>query len=277
MTDNFVILSATVERLKMLGNIFVDYAGYRKNLTLNDATRNATGILLGGMKLSKESIQSYMAHFNGVDITTLQVLNDFEKDGFYDVRVTISDRPFSFQLREPGNILTNLMYIDESGNIVDSFKQATISLDEREKLAKDKVALANTVEDRTRYNFANYFKATFFGMDESPANTPTRPASQPTRPEMTPEMQLTVQHELIEKDFRNLATFAPIAIRNIFAKIEGGIYDIDIFDVPMSVRGSSTNHRIELSSKYIFTDQVHAFSGINFKIQQENMRDGYRL
>lgn len=236
VTDNFMILSATTGRLKDLGNIFADYAGYRKNLTLNDATRNATGILLGGTKLSKESLQAYLARFDGIDLSTLQVLNDFEKDSFYDIRVTINGRPFSFQLREPGNILTNLMYIDESGNTVDAFKQATISLDDREKVAKEKVAQSSSIEERARYSFSNYFKTTFFAVN--PASTTNNSSENPSvvRPEMSPDMQLTVQHELIEKDFRNLASFAPIAIRNIFAKVESGVYDIDVFDVPVTLR-----------------------------------------
>ncbi len=202
------------------------------------------------------------------------MLNDFEKDNAYDVRITIGGQPFSFTLREPGNILTNLIYVDETGNTNENFKSAAISLDDREKLSKERVAMAQTADDRAKYDFRNYFKATFFKAVDLPVITTTGPVI-PSHPEMSPDMQLTVQHELIEKDFRNLSTFAPIAIKNIYAKIDSGIYDIDLFGVRFSLRGVITAYPIEMTSKYIFTDQEHAFSGISFKVLKDNPQDGY--
>ena len=272
--NNFALLAATVAKSKALQDIISDYPTYRKNLLLAEGSRNATGIVFGADHLSEETLRSYLSQFSGLNIGTLQVRNDFQKDGFYDVQVTIDERLFSFTLREPGNILTNLMFTDETGKVNEDFKQAVIVLSDREKIAKERLASARTAEEREQYDFRNYFRTTFFG---SAVKTPVENHSTDqtaNHPEMSPDMQLTVQHELIEKDFHNLATFMPIAIKNIYAKIENGVYDIDLFGIQFAVRAKESSYLLEFHSKYAFSSDEHTFKNMAFKVLKDDT-NGY--
>lgn len=89
-SDNYTLLSETLAYTKKLRDIFLDYPEYLKSLELNDKNKEARGILIvTKQEMSRENLKTYLSTFNGVDISSLQIFNNFKKDGFYDVQVSI--------------------------------------------------------------------------------------------------------------------------------------------------------------------------------------------
>lgn len=206
-----------------------NYTSYRMNLALSESSRNATGLVINTEELSQEKLNEYMKKFEEVDFSTLKITNDFKKDGYYDVSVTISQKPFTFRLEEPGNILKQVKF-ERGGEWVTLFENIAVNLDDREKFMKERMGGITDPEQRRNYDFASYFRTAFL---ESPAPKETASTStpNPSRPAMTSEMQVFVEQELIQKDFRNIADFAPIGIANVFAETKDGMYDVKLSDI----------------------------------------------
>lgn len=59
-----------------------------------------------------EALETYMKNFNNVDISSLQVMNNFKKDGFYEIKVNILGSAFNFKLWEQNHILADISYDD---------------------------------------------------------------------------------------------------------------------------------------------------------------------
>lgn len=74
----------------------------------------------------------------------------------------------------------------------------------------------------------------------------------------TPEIQLFVQKELIDKDFKNIVDFLPIGFKSITATINSGSYIIELNDINKSFMGEMNNYSVELQGKYLFNR--HSFS-----------------
>lgn len=82
----------------------------------------------------------------------------------------------------------------------------------------------------------------------------------------TPEIQLFIQKELLDKDFKNIENFLPIKFKNINASIKDGNYIIELSGIEKTFMGN-TNYSLELSGKYIFNR--HSFSRLTFKVKKE--------
>lgn len=269
MTDSFVVLSKTNDSLLRLKDIFANYAEYRKNLSLSEGSKNAMGIVQDKGALSEEKLSSYLSRFDGVDVSTLEIKNDFRKDGYYSVAVKIFELPFWFYLRESGHVLENLEFQEASGTLNTSFKQATLALDEREKILRDSFGGAETPEDRERFDFKKIFKNLFIAPKKEEAATSATPSGPENIREMDPAVLVTVQRELVKKDFTNIEPFASVSVKNIYAEIRDGAYDIDLFDISVSSPGISRNYRALLSGKYLFTSDTHAFAKLKLKVSKE--------
>ncbi len=90
MTDNFTLLSDTLTYTKKLRDIFLDYPEYLKSIKLNDKNKDARGILIvQTQEMSRENLETYLSTFNNISLSSLQIFNNFKKDGFYDVQVGI--------------------------------------------------------------------------------------------------------------------------------------------------------------------------------------------
>ena len=154
------------------------------------------------------------------------------KDKQYDVRVTIARSAFSFHLYPewpPGSDLTSdtsdliftlsdIAFVDPAGK-KHTFEGVTINLhDKQEQILK--MPVSDDPKIRYRQDFKNFFRVTFI---ENPAieTQVTAPVAAPTHPPMDSEVQIFVQDELINKDFKNIARTIPIGFSNIYATIQG--------------------------------------------------------
>lgn len=125
----------------------------------------------------------------------------------------------------------------------------------------------NTQEEREKYDIHNFFKFTFFaqkngGVETNEKNPPS--VLSPTTPALTPEMQVFVQRQLIEKDFSIVSSFFPISIRNVQAKIVDGDYKISLSQIEAAARTENQFYRLTFSSDYIFQTNVNAFENLQF-------------
>lgn len=91
----------------------------------------------------------------------------------------------------------------------------------------------------------------------------------------TPEIQLFIQQELLDKDFKNIKDFLPIEFKNINASIQGGERLIELSDINKTFSGDNNSYSTELSGKYIFNR--HSFSRLVFKIKKEGEDGTYEL
>jgi len=90
MSDNYTLLSDTLGSTNKLRGIFLDYPEYLKSIELNDKSRKARGILIvETQEMSRENLETYLSTFNNIHISSLQIFNNFKKDGFYDIQIRI--------------------------------------------------------------------------------------------------------------------------------------------------------------------------------------------
>lgn len=111
------------------------------------------------------------------------------------------------------------------------FPNITISLDQKQAQLADLYAGTNDLTLQYKYDFKNFFETTFLKPDAGGVTgtdtTQTNPVTSVQT--NTPEIQLFIQKELLEKDFKNIAGFLPIAFKNITASIDGsGEYVIEL-------------------------------------------------
>lgn len=136
----------------------------------------------------------------------------------------------------------------------------SLSLDDRAKRLKEASAIATTPEERERYDIHNFFKSTFFPADTSSEVTASGSQSSGTQhPPLSPEMQIFVQRELIEKDFSITSKFFPISIKNIYAAIVDGSYEITLSGIHTTAMSPTRLYGLDFESEYIFTSETHAF------------------
>ena len=94
--------------------------------------------------MSVEKVTEYLKDFVGIDITTLDISNDFKRDGFYQINVSFFGKPFEFKLNPQGNVIQKMIYTETDGTKNTNFEQASISLTEREKLFRDQASGTTT-------------------------------------------------------------------------------------------------------------------------------------
>jgi hypothetical protein len=86
---------------------------------------------------------------------------------------------------------------------------------------------------------------------------------------LTPQMKLFVQSELIEKDFLLLKDTLTIPISRVNVQIEGGEYKIQLRNIESSLIDSGHTFIMQINSGYLFSKDIHAFSDIEFTVKNE--------
>lgn len=223
--------------------------------------------------MSREILGAYLKNFNSLDISSLQVTNNFQKDGFYEVQVNIMGSTFHFKLWEQNHILADIAYTDSSGT-KHTFPNITIPLDEKEEQFKELGSSGDDPALRYKYDFKNFFETTFLKGDSSISTQPDMTSVTQNTPSASPEILLFIQKELLDKDFKNIRDFLPIEFKNITASINEGNYLIELNNMNKVFVGDSSSYPVEFSSKYLFNR--HSFSRITFKVKTE-AGDGYEF
>jgi hypothetical protein len=108
---------SSVESITALNHVYgilTDYSTYRQNLELDPLNQAASRLSLDDNKpqLSLQALQTYLSQFNGLQVNTIQVSNNFSVDNFYLVRVIILDRVFTFRLNPIGNVIDGIKITD---------------------------------------------------------------------------------------------------------------------------------------------------------------------
>lgn len=117
--------------------MFTNYPKYLNDSHLNENNKSARGILVEkGTVMSREILEAYLKNFNSLDISSLQVTNNFEKDRFYEIQVNIMNNTFNFKLWEQNHVLADISYTDFSG-MKHTFPNITIPLDQKEEQFKE--------------------------------------------------------------------------------------------------------------------------------------------
>lgn len=117
--------------------MFRNYPQYLNDFHLNDRNKLTKSIVLEKRnELSMERLITYLEDFNNLDIPSLHVANNFQKDGFYEIQVQILGSTFNFKLWEQDHVLSDLSYTDTRGT-KHTFPNITIVLDQKEKQLKE--------------------------------------------------------------------------------------------------------------------------------------------
>lgn len=251
-------------KLANLLSIMKNYEDYRTQLDLSDTSKGATGLVVDSQNLSLDAITKYLSVFSGLDIGSLQLKNDFAKDGFYQVQVPIFGKPFQFKMYPQGNRIEEVVITESNGQENRDYDKVSISLDDRVKKLQEAISRANTPEERAKYDIKNFFKSTFFPNEDAGTATTVTPGVE--TPVLSPKMQIFVQRELIEKDFAVVSRFLPISIKNVRADIVDGNYVISLSQINTTVSGVNGGYRIVFRSDYVFQTDVHAFENIKFSV-----------
>lgn len=113
ITDSYSLLKSTLASFDTLLSMFSNYPKYLNDFHLSDKNKSARGILIEkGNEMSMEILQTYLRDFNNLDISSLQVNNNFQKDGFYEIQINILGNIFHFKLWEQNHILADISYTD---------------------------------------------------------------------------------------------------------------------------------------------------------------------
>ncbi len=175
---------------------------------------------------------------------------------------------FTFKLWSQGHTISDVSYIDTSSK-KHVFPNVTITLDQKEEQLKELSVSSSEPELRYRYDFKNFFETTFLmGNTNSSSSSQQSTSTSGDTPSksMTPEMQIFIQNELVEKDFKNIVAFLPISFNNIYATIQNGNYAIDLSAIKKTFQGKDNAYPVELSGKYVF--DRHAFYKLNFQLHE---------
>ncbi len=266
VSDTSTLLDKALSGLKEQLSIFTDYPAYLQKISLDDASRRASGILFDAEYPNEEEVREYFSFFNGVEASFLRLKNDIKETGFYEVEVPIAGRNFRFELLpQEGYLIRNLTFFN-GGELVETFRYTTVQLEEKKtEYAK---LLSNMTPDNPRYQvyvFSNYFVNTYLSDRSAFAFSESTSLSDDgdLRPAMDPATLVFVEQNLIQKDFKNVVKGFPISIANIDAKISDKTWDINLSGIRKSVVGSGPTYVLEFSGKYLF--EQHAFYRMSVK------------
>ncbi len=266
VSDTLTLFDKSLDALRDQSSIFADYPGYLQKISLDDSTREASGILFDKKYPTEDEIKKYFSTFNGVDPSTLKIKNDVTKDGYFDIDVMISGREFTFQLvTDEGYLIRNVTF-DSGGQKNETFKFTSVSLDEKkDEYEKTLGGLSPDDPKYPIYVFANYFVNTYLSERSSfaTATDDFTPSDAPPSTKMDARTLVFVEQNLIQKDFKNVVRGFPISIANIEAKIAGGTWDIDLSGIRKPMSGEGSSFVLEFKGKYLF-DQ-HSFYKITAK------------
>lgn len=271
--DNFILLSQTYEHTNQMRYILFNYPEYIKKLELNNRSKRAHGILIEKSEaMSQESLDRYLKDFNNVDLSTLQIVNNYRGDGFYDIRIDILGNHFALRLWPEDHTIADISYIDMAGK-KHVFPNVVIKLDQKKQQMAESYNSASDTMTRDRYDFKNFFVTVLLRGLDTKTSVPIAPLSSigaidPSsvdRPPMTTEMQLFIQKELLEKDFKNIADTLSIGLANVYVAIKNESYAIDLSGIKKTVKGRDTAYPIEFESKYVF--DRHVFYQLSFRVR----------
>lgn len=275
--DSYTLLKSTLAWFDTLISMFDNYPKYLNDFHLNDSNKSAKGILVEkGNEMSTEILQTYLKNFNNLDTANIRISNNFTKDNFYEAQVTILWNIFHFKLWEQGHVLADISYTDTFGK-KHTFPNITIPLDQKEEQLRDLFGSSDNPVLRYKYDFKNFFEITFLKGDTSLSSISTSNTDHTTNlTDSTPEIQLFIQQELLDKDFKNINTFLPIGFKDIQASINSEWdYVIELSNIAKTFAWSNSSHSIQLDGKYLF--KRHSFSRLKFKIKKENDAESYEL
>lgn len=120
-----------------------------------------------------------------------------------------------------------------------------------------------------KYDFKNFFETTFLKGDTSiPVSVSESPESSPSS--ATPEIQLFIQKELLQKDFKNIADFLTISFKNVDVSIKNGERVIKLSGIQKTFAGENDSYMTEVQSDYIFNR--HSFSKLTLRVKKEGER-----
>lgn len=262
--DSYSLLGTTLRSFDTLISMFSNYPKYLNDFHLNESNKSTRGILIEkGNAMSREILQTYLKDFNNLDVSSLQVKNNFQKDGFYEIQVNILGNIFYFKLWEQNHILADISYTDTFWK-KHTFPNITIPLDEKKEQLKELFSSSTDPVFQYKYDFKNFFEITFLKGDTLVTKTVD---PEVTTSAATPEIQLFIQKELLDKDFKNIESFLPIKFKNIDASISEWVYVIKLSDINKAFMGENNNYPLELSGKYIFNR--HSFSRLTFKVKRD--------
>lgn len=268
--NSYILLKKTLESFDIFISMLNNYPKYLNDFHLNANNKLARGILIDTEnEMSKEKLETYLKGFNNIDITTLQLLNNFEKDEFYEIQVTILGRVFNFKLWQNNHIIGDISYTDTFGE-KHTFPNITLSLDKKEKQMRELISLYEDPAVQYKYNFKNFFEVTFLQDNSTSIVNTVQKETGTTEPlsSTIPEIRLFIQKELIEKDFKNIANFLPISYKNIDASISDGSYVIKLSNIEKTFIGNTnTTYFMELNGSYIFNR--HSFSRLSFTVKTD--------
>ena len=265
--DSRSIATPVLIDMQNIYTIFTKYAEYRTNISLGEAAKKATGLEAQKELLSLSALTQYLSGFSGVDSQSVAITNDIGVDAFYQVTAKIYGRNFSFKLNPQGHVIEKIIITDWLIENRD-YERISLSIDDRTKDLSEKLASALSSEERAQFDIKNFFKYTFSDVSWSvPTTKPPVPSDTPFN--LSPQMKLFVQSELIEKDFFLLKDILVIPISRVNAQIEGGEYKIQLRNVESSLMANSRTFVIRINSGYLFSKDIHAFSDIEFTVKNE--------
>lgn len=266
--DSYSLLKTTLKSFDTIISMLSNYQKYLDDLDLNTSSKYARGIFIEKEnKMSIENVQNYLKDFNNLDIWSLQISNNFQKDGFYEIQVSILDSTFSFKLWDKNHTIADISYTDTLWK-KHTFSDFYISLDQKEEEFKKLTDSVQEPNIKYKYDFKNFFENTFLNTS-SLVMSNTLVTSPPinTRKVATPEIQLFIQHELLDKDFKNIVDFLPILFKNINAYNKDGERIIELSNIEKNFTGNGNNYFVEFNGKYLLDH--HLFSQLTMKVRTD--------
>lgn len=265
--NNFIIVN---EKFKVLSKILYmlnSYGEYYELLKLDEKDRDAQALVKDNSYIySAQDAQTYLAKFNGLAIDTLNILNEgtMKDDWFYNLEIKLLDNVLTFNLYPDWHIIKNIV-ITVNNEKNELYKKQVMNLDEKELVYSDKLWAANTDEERSRYDFKNFFINAFINSKkQNDINVTAWNNVLPEWPQETKEVSLFKQGKLIDWDFTNLWKMLKIPFNKIKVTINNGARDITIDSIRTTFKWENDPYQVEFNSKYNFTE--HSFEGITYKV-----------
>ncbi len=253
--------------VEKIENILLNYSDYRAKISLDSNVRSTTGLEALKDPLDLATLTKFLSRFNGVDVPSITIMNDLTKDVFYDVKVLIAGKSFQFRLTPYGHVIERVR-IEENGVLNTSFERISQSIDDREKLLQEQLANTTSPSERAKFDIKNYFLTTFSEKTPDSIGSPS-PLTVNSESSMTPQMQLFVQSNLIEKDFLLVKDVLSIPIQAIYATIENGAYSIRVNGATSTLSDSNRSYMLVVDADYVFNQDVHAFQNIRFQVRSD--------
>jgi len=233
--DDFAGYAQAFKKMGELSTIFSDYKSYQRQLALDPESRSITELSAADdQQLTSDYPQQFLSQFNNVTASSVRILNNYRKDGYFRISAEIFGNTFTFGLRPDGNRIFEVVLIRADGTRDEQFKELSFSADQKKATLEELYQGAASDDLRYWYDYKNMFETVFL-VDDATLKQTLRPASETQTPtnaqKMTPEMQVFVQQNLIEGDFKRISSLFPIGFKNVYAEISSGKYQITLSNI----------------------------------------------